>query len=89
MGKIKTKCDKCGTDCIKAGTFFTEGGQVFYFCLLCSSFLQQIDGCQRVYLFLQDDFLDKFKGDISPETRNMILARVNRKKGIGPWSDKK
>lgn len=85
MKKIKTKYSKCDTDCKKAGTIFVEGGQSFYFCAVCASVLEKIDGCQRVYLFLQDSFPDKFSGQISPEDRNILSARIRRKNGTDPW----
>ena len=87
MKKISTKCAKCKSNCKKEGTFFTEGGQIFYFCAFCALLLDKLDCASRIYLFLQESFPENIKNlSISPINKIVLLARLKREKGISPWS---
>jgi len=77
------KCRKCRTDCKKKGCHITEGGEVFYFCLLCATLINQLSGANRVHQFIDDEKLDCINTGIP---KAMVLARMKRSKGESPWN---
>lgn len=68
------KCAKCRTDCKKEGTIFIEGCNPRYFCMLCSSVLENI-GSGNIQNFINDEKLEMIE---NPVMKNMIEARINR-----------
>ncbi len=72
------ECCKCGTDCDKKGSFFIKADEHYYFCVICSEVLHDmdnIDETQRVDKFLLDKECILVENTI---TRKIILARMKR-----------
>jgi hypothetical protein len=73
---MKKECTKCGTDSNVPGSYYVEGGELFYFCKLCSIVLDELPP-GNVHFYLGDDGIDKIKSSV---TKNIILVRLRRKK---------
>jgi len=72
-------CAKCKDEC-KAGSFFTEGGQTYWFCLPCSNVLNQ----------MPTGNVEAFLGPKKKESwvaKNMREAKERRARGESLWID--
>lgn len=75
---MKPVCDKCEGH-TKGGALFTEWGNVYYLCGLCTAVVQDQPTGGRIQKFINDQL------EISDEARGMIEARKRRSQGISAW----
>jgi len=69
-------CRKCHSDAKVRGSYFTEAGEVLYFCNICSKILDEMPQGNKVGIFLRTTDYSFIKNMI---LKNIFLARMERK----------
>ncbi len=75
-------CKKCNSDGEIKGSYFTEAGEAFYFCKICSEVLEHMPQGNKVGCLLKAEDYSFIKNRI---LKDLISARMRRKNGKKLW----
>lgn len=73
--KVSDKCDKCKSTLL-GGEIFTEGGEVYSLCKLCS---------KVIHSFAETGMITWFMKDHKGVEKKMLDARIRRANGGSAW----
>lgn len=80
---MNNECAKCKADSEK-GIFLAEGGNSYWFCVLCREIIKK-NPTNFIQYFLQPDSSKREDISMTPEERKMLQARERRAQGNSPW----